>query len=266
MTNFSDISARYENHSVVQKSASEQLFDLARIEESDDVLDIGCGTGNLTRRIVEKTTGRVAGIDASEGMIEEAIRRCSHLGVRFNVCPVERMTHENCFDVILCNSAFQWFKNPEPALKACYQALKRNGRMAIQAPARKVYSPNFIEAVERAGSDPRLKRQFESFETPWFFLETPEEYRALFQNAGFEVPFSKIERVVSLHTPEEVYRIFDSGAAAGYLNPEFYRLPIRDDYAEAFRETVREAFEDQAESDGRVDLIFFRIYLLATKS
>ena len=265
MTNFSEIAVKYEKDSLVQKPASDQLFDLLQIKETDDVLDIGCGTGNLTKRIVDKTRGRVVGIDASERMIEEAKRNYSHLGIRFEVFPVEHMPYIDSFDVIFCNSTFQWFKNPKPALKSCYRALRQNGRVGIQAPARNIYSPNFIEAVENVRVDLRLMEQFTSFQAPWLFLETPEEYKMLFERAGFEVLHSRIDRVVSSHTPEEVLTIFDSGASAGYLNPAFYRLPIAGDYADTFREVVRESFERQANVNNQVDLVFFRIYLLARK-
>ena len=265
MTNFSEISAKYEDTSLVQKSASDQLFDLIQIKEGDDVLDIGCGTGNLTKKIMGKTKGNVAGIDASKGMIEKAIQNYSHLGIRFDQCPIEQMTHADSFDVIFCNSTFQWFTNPEPVLQACHNALRPNGRMGIQAPARKIYSPNFIEAVEKVKYDPRLKEQFASFQAPWFFLETPEEYNVLFEKAGFEILHSRIDRVVSFHTPEEVYKIFESGASAGYLNQKFYSAPLSEAYSNTFRQIVKEAFRDQTNSDGQIDLIFFRIYLLARK-
>ena len=266
MTNFSKISARYAKDSLVQKSAADQLFDLLRITEGDDVLDIGCGTGNLTAKIAEKTGGRVVGLDASAGMIGEARRNCGHAGLSFEIGSVEQMSYAACFDVIFCNSAFQWFKNPQSALQACRQALRPGGRMGIQAPALQRYSPNFIDAVDRVRHDPRLSRQFASFQPPWFFLETPEQYRLLFEQAGFAVLHARIDQVVSSHTPAEVFRIFDSGAAAGYLNQEFYRLPIAGEYAGAFREAVQKAFAEQAKADGRVDLVFHRIFLLARKS
>jgi len=69
--NFSKIAARYEDHSLVQRSAAELLLNLLEIEESDDALDMGCGTGNLTEKIREMTGGRVVGVDPSEGMIKE---------------------------------------------------------------------------------------------------------------------------------------------------------------------------------------------------
>jgi ubiquinone/menaquinone biosynthesis C-methylase UbiE len=265
MTNFSEIAAKYENNAVVQRSAADHLFDLIRIQETEDVLDLGCGTGHLAKRIREQTIGKVVGVDASEGMIREADQKYSGSRICFEACRADRLPYRDSFDVIFCNSTFQWFKDPMPVLESCYGALRHQGRMGIQAPARQIYSPNFIEALELVRADPRLKAQYASFEIPWFFLDSAEEYRILFERAGFEVLDARIERVLSSHTPEEVFAIFDSGAAAGYVNDEFYRTPLSEAYTDAFREVAKAAFSAQAGPDGRVDLIFVRIYLLAKK-
>ena len=47
---------------------------------------------------------------------------------------------------------------------------------------------------------------------------------------GFNVLFSQIDKVTSLHTPEETFELFDSGASAGYLNQEYYGITITNEY------------------------------------
>jgi ubiquinone/menaquinone biosynthesis C-methylase UbiE len=218
MSNFSEISRKYENDSVVQKSASEILFDLLDIQAKDDVLDLGCGTGHLSKLIKEKTKGRVVGIDPSEGMIEKAQEKFSHQGISFRVCSAEQLDYKNEFDIIFCNSAFQWFINPAKAIMACYNSLKMNGKMAIQAPAKYDYCPNFLQAIREVKEDRSTKGIFACFNPPWFFRNTAEEYAELFTRACFKVEKSKIIEVISHHSTEEAYKIFESGAAAGYLN------------------------------------------------
>jgi ubiquinone/menaquinone biosynthesis C-methylase UbiE len=265
MTNFSDIASNYERNSLVQRSASDRLFDLIQIKENEDVLDLGCGTGNLAKKIREMTSGKVLGMDASAGMINEAKKKYSSFDISFAVYSADHVPYEDSFDVIFCNSTFQWFKNPDSVLGACLRILRHNGRMGIQAPARKVYSPNFIEAIESVQLDFRLKDQFSSFEIPWFFLDTAEEYKLVFEHVGFDVLYAHIDRIVNSYSPEEVFAIFDSGAAAGYLNQEFYRTHISNEYVTAFKEVVRNVLTNQANADGYVDLTFFRVYLLARK-
>jgi trans-aconitate 2-methyltransferase len=265
MTDFTEISKRYEKDSLVQKSASEQLFDLLKIKPSDDVLDLGCGAGNLTKKLAEQTKGKVVGVDASEGMIAEAKKNYGGLGITFEVCPVENLNYTNSFDVIFCNSTFQWFKHPQMALKSCFNVLKAGGRMGIQAPAGKVYCPNFVLGTEKVAIDPNLSIQFAHFNSPWNFRDTSEDYTVLFEKAGFKVLHASIDKTSSYHTPDEVFKIFDSGASAGYLNPQYYSRPISDDYKAAFRRVMLESFKEQANAEGKVNLVFYRIFLVAKK-
>jgi len=265
-SDFSCIASEYEKTSLVQNSASDELFELLAIGETEYVMDLGCGTGHITKTIREITGGKVVGIDSADGMIREAHQNYGHLGIDFEVRPAHHLEYFEQFDVVFCNSTFQWFKPPEPALRSCYQALRKNGRIGIQAPARNVYSPNFIEAVGKVSADTSTKETFEQFESPWFFCETPEEYASVFTEAGFEIVSSKIEKITTTYTPEEVFGIFDSGAAAGYLNQAYYKLPLTQEYIENFRSIVRSSFIEQANKDGKVELTFFRIYLIAKKS
>ncbi len=165
----------------------------------------------------------------------------------------------------MCNSTFQWFKEPEKAVDNLYRGLTKGGRIGIQAPARETYSPSFIRAIDKVRYDHRTRGTFLRFKNPWFFLEAAEEYKTLFEQAGFRVSFSRIECIKTYHTPEVTYNIFASGAIAGYLNRDYYDVPIDEDYVETFKSIVRDAFVNQASSEGLVELVFYRIYLVAEK-
>jgi trans-aconitate methyltransferase len=262
---FSTIAARYEAHSLVQTPAADLLLDLLEIGRADDVLDLGCGSGKPTRKIREITRGKVVGIDPSEGMIKEAVEKSRGLDISYEVRSAEELDCEAFFDVIFCNSAFQWFSYPEKALANCYRALRKGGKIGVQAPAKKVYSPNFVEAVQRVAEDPRTRDVFSHFKTPWFFLETEDAYRELFEKHGFRVLLAKIESVNTVHTPKEVFDIFSGAAVAGYLNRDCYNIKINAGYVETFGEIVKEAFVRQAGGQGKVNLVFNRLFLLAFK-
>jgi len=262
---FSEIAKEYERFASVQISASEKLFKLLDIKDYEDVLDLGCGTGHLTRKLRRVTKGRVVGIDPSEGMIRQAVMKSRGLDISYEIKSAEEMGYERNFDVIICNSVLQWFKYPGKAIKNCYRALRDGGRIGIQAPAKNLYCPNFIEAVKRVKHDKRTKDIFSHFKEPWFLLETEEEYKSLFEKYGFKVLLSEIEETVTEHTPDEVFGIFSSGAIAGYLNPDCYSTEITEEYISAFKEIVKEAFGQQSDKKGMVKLKFNRIYLLALK-
>ena len=262
---FSEIAKRYRETSLVQQSAAETLFRLLAIGGSEDVLDVGCATGNLTKKIRVATSGRVVGIDPAEGMIERAAREHGD-GIDFAVLSAESMSFHEEFDTIFCNSTFQWVRNADKAVAGFAGALRTGGRVGIQAPARSDYCPNFLSAIEAVAADPSLGLTFAHFKSPWCFLQDASEYSALFVRHGFQVPFAEIQTVDSTYTPSQTFDVFASGAIAGYLDPSCYGCPIDERYMTGLRQTVREQFERQAGADGLVRLVFRRIFLVAVRA
>ncbi|MBU0675752.1 MAG: methyltransferase domain-containing protein [Proteobacteria bacterium] len=263
-TNFSEIASRYEQDSIIQRSAAEKLIALLDIGRYDRVLDLGCGTGNLTRRLRTLTNGMVCGVDPSASMIREAQAQSGD-GTEYLQMAVEDLDFGDPFTVIFCNSVFQWFRDPAKALTNCFRALQPGGRMGIQAPAKSIYCPNFVTAMEAVAHDPRTALVFRGFTLPWLFLESAGAYADLFRQAGFTVPFAILEEQVTTHSSAEVMTIFESGAAAGYLNQKYYQAPLAEDYVISFRKIVQQSFRDQAADGGMVSLVFNRIYLVAEK-
>ncbi len=82
---FSGIAAKYEHYSFLQQSAADILLQLLEIGDNDDVLDVGCSVGNLTRKIRGLNRGRVVGIDPSEGMIKEAKEKNKGLDITYYI-------------------------------------------------------------------------------------------------------------------------------------------------------------------------------------
>ena len=264
--NFSEIAKYYDSSSVVQKSSADILLELLKIGDTDDVLDIGCGTGYLTRKIRAITKGRVVGIDPYPSMIDEARRQSKKLNIEYEVKSAEEIKYEEEFDIILCNSVLQWFRDTELAISNLWKAIRKGGKIGVQAPAKKIYCPNFIEAIEKVKKDRRTQHIFAHFREPWFFLETVDEYKSLFERHGFEVIFSEIREVISEHTPDEVFSIFKSGAIAGYLNQDFYEgVELTENYVSAFLQIIRKSFEKQADERGVVKLVFRRLFLVGVK-
>lgn len=265
-TDFSAIATRYERDSLIQKAAAEKLLGLLAIQRHDRVLDLGCGAGNLSRRLRALTERTVVAVDPSASMIREAAGHRDGAGIEFQVLAAEDLADVEAFDVIFCNSALQWFTDPGRVLANAFRALRPGGRLGIQAPAQARYCPNFLTALAAVAADPRTAATFGDFAPPWFFLETAEAYAALVREAGLAVDFARLDVQVTAHPPAEVMAIFESGAAAGYLNPAYYPALLTDAYVTAFREIVARSFHEQAGANGQVALTFNRIYLVASKS
>jgi trans-aconitate methyltransferase len=277
MARFDELAASYEGNAVAQKGAAEVLLDLLPIGPEEDVLDVGCGPGHLTRRLRLATRGRVEGVDASAGMVEEARRvappgaaSSSRRGVEegtvlFAVARAEDLAFDAEFDVIFCNSAFHWFHDPARALARMRAALRPGGRLAIQAPATRLYCPSFVAAMARVAAHPDTRDTFARFRSPWLFLESAGAYAAVLERSGFAVQFARLQAQHERQPPEGAMRIFESGAVAGYLAQDCYDVALPAVYAGRVREIVRAALAAEADADGMVDLTFNRVFLVATR-
>jgi trans-aconitate 2-methyltransferase len=262
---FSDISRKYDQFAVIQKSAAQYLITMLDIQGKEDILDVGCGPGVITRQLSELTIGKVSGIDPSSGMIEVAKQENKPYDIEFRTGTAEELNDVDQWDVIFCNSSFQWFKDPVQAVHHFYHALKPGGRVGIQAPATTCYCPCFLRAIERVKADAYCSSFFAYWKSPWFFLNQAEEYEELFKQAGFRIQFSNIEKSQTEPTPADCFNQFSTGAIAGYLNTEYYDIPLSTEYISRFKEIVQDSFHSEVGSDGKVDLVFNRIYLIAEK-
>lgn len=262
---FDSKAARYEQDGLVQKAASDILLGLLSIQPGECVLDAGCGSGGVTARIAAMTGCSVLGIDASEGMIRTARTSFQAFNLDFEVVPAEAALFNSEWDVVFCNSAFQWFSPVEDAVRSLFQALRPGGRLGVQAPATNRYCPQFLTALDEVKARPETRKTFSRFHSPFFFLDSAEAYQALFERAGFAVQHCELRTEHTRFTLDEAYRVFQSGAENGYLNQAFYDAPVTDAYISAFRETIQAAFAAQADSEGRVTLAFTRLYFVGRR-
>lgn len=98
------------------------------------VLDVGCGSGAITRSISEKTdpTGRVLGIDPSPTLIEQAKQQASAIpGLSFQQADVYSFDTAERFDLVTCARTLQWLAQPKAALINMKRLVKPGGHLAI---------------------------------------------------------------------------------------------------------------------------------------
>jgi ubiquinone/menaquinone biosynthesis C-methylase UbiE len=116
----------------------EKTVALAQIKAGDRVLDVGCGTGDLTlaAKALVGPTGKVFGTDASPTMIEQAQRKANQAGVEvtFRVDLVENITFPaNQFDIVLSSLMMHHLPDDlkHTGLAEIYRVLKPGGRVMI---------------------------------------------------------------------------------------------------------------------------------------
>jgi ubiquinone/menaquinone biosynthesis C-methylase UbiE len=104
------------------------------LKEGMSVLDVGCGSGAITRGIARAVGpgGRVVGIDVSEELLALALR--THGGpsnLEFVVADVRRHGYREEFDVVTAARVLQWLADPQAALAAMAAAAKPGGQIIV---------------------------------------------------------------------------------------------------------------------------------------
>ncbi|HSP16457.1 MAG TPA: methyltransferase domain-containing protein [Thermoanaerobaculia bacterium] len=102
---------------------------------SGAVLDLGCGTGEITARLAEKfPRASFIGVDLEQAHLARAAARCAALGprVRFEAADALALPYEGgTFDLVVCRHVLQAVPDPASVLAEIRRVLRPNGRMHL---------------------------------------------------------------------------------------------------------------------------------------
>jgi len=193
-------------------------LDLLDPKPDERILDVGCGEGTLTLKIIERGA-TVLGIDNSPEMIAAARTK----GVDALLLAAEDMQFFAEFDAAFSNATLHWVLQKEQAARAIFRALKQGarfaGEMGGEGNIRKLRDALDEELIIR-GYAPPLEA------SNWY--ASPEEFAAVYETAGFrEVDARLIERPTLIeHGVSEWVRTFRKGWLDRAQVPEGERSEI----------------------------------------
>ena len=96
-----------------------------------DVLEVGCGTGQITRWLADRVKpGKVVAADFSAAMLAQARERGVDADfVLMDICGEEAAQRQ--FDVVLCFHSFPHFRDQAAALRQIARHLKPGGQLMV---------------------------------------------------------------------------------------------------------------------------------------
>ncbi|BAU63671.1 Methyltransferase type 11 [Stanieria sp. NIES-3757] len=168
-----------DKHSFVWQYGSD-LITILSPQSGERILDLGCGTGQLTNQIAQ-LGAEVMGIDKDALMIEQA--KANYPQLSFQVANGTNFSFTESFDAVFSNAALHWMKPPEAVIKCIWQVLKPGGRLIAEFGG-KGNVKQIIQAIETVIQEQgyQLKTEF----LPWYFPSIAQ-YATLLEQQGFIV-------------------------------------------------------------------------------
>ncbi len=169
--------SHYAEHANFVPKLGSDVMKLLAPQPGQRILDLGCGDGALTERIMQLGAD-VLGVDASAEMVAVAQQR----GVTARVIDGHQLPFDKEFDAVFSNAALHWMLDPQTVLAGVKRALKPGGRFVAEFGGHgnvAAICTALIASLQFRGISSRGRH-------PWYF-PTPEEYTNLLQTAGFHV-------------------------------------------------------------------------------
>ena len=110
------------------------IINSIKLDGSETILDIACGTGELERLIISShPKQKISGIDISRRMLDVARRKTeAYQNVNYIQAQASKLPfRDNSFDIIVSANSFHYFLNPEAALAEMRRVAKQDGRVII---------------------------------------------------------------------------------------------------------------------------------------
>ena len=212
------------SHSFVWQCGRDLLV-LLNAKRGERILDVGCGTGQLTAEIMQ-FGAEVMGIDSSPEMIATARKNFPH--VRFEVADVTALAYKDEFDIVVSNAALHWVRDQPAAIASIARALKPGGRLVFEMGGRGNLA-HLLDPLYRALRALGVKNPEEL--SPWSFPSIGE-CAPLLEANRLEVNFAVLfDRATILEGGEhglklwlEMFGRFAIDAVAAEQRKEFFGL------------------------------------------
>ena len=125
--------ALYERFQTEREAPFDDLVALIESREGMRVVDLGCGTGELTARLAARLPrSDVLGIDSSAEMLAKAARHARE-GLRFEQRRIQDV--EGAYDLVFSHAALQWVDGHAALIPQVFAMVAPCGQLAVQVPS-----------------------------------------------------------------------------------------------------------------------------------
>ena len=238
----------YAKRSGLQQDMGTKLMNMITIETGATVLDLGCGTGYLTKVLSEQVgpEGKVVAVDPDGERLKIAREKYSASNIKY-IQADDKTFPSGQYDVVFANQVIHWIPDQKAVLKRVYDNLKLGGHF--------VFSTDIDKSDEERGEEYQLMDKllgpggFHKILSRVMTFLSADEYKSLISICGY----SKME--TETDTLKTVWETLDDviDTAKGWLQGTAELSNVDED-------VVRRVREECEQKDGPA-LTMTRTYL-----
>jgi trans-aconitate methyltransferase len=176
-------SSRYDKNARFVSDLGEPLVDLLSPQPGERILDLACGDGVLTEKIIARGA-EVVGVDGSSDMVSAARKR----GIDARLADAYQLDFAPEFDAVFSNAALHWMKrDPDAVIQGVRRALKPAGRFVAEMGGHgnvAAITVALCATIEKYGANGEAM-------IPWYF-PSADEYRERLNRAGFRTEYIEL--------------------------------------------------------------------------
>ena len=189
----------YDRVSGPQVAWARRVLDRLPLTGEETVLDAGCGSGRVTRMLLERLPrGHVVAVDAAPSMVERARAALAESATVFQ-SDLQELTVPKPVDAVFSNAVFHWVPDHDGLFQRLFAALKPGGRLVAQCGGAGNVERFHAVAREVASEEPYAEH-LGGWQGPWNFA-TAEATHDRLTAAGFTEVTTWLEPS-PVHPPE----------------------------------------------------------------
>lgn len=182
-----------DQYHLFQRERSQPFFDLLDLVRPHDamrIVDLGCGTGELTAGAHQRLhAASTLGVDSSNAMLEKcAAHKTATL--TFQSADIATFDPAEPLDLVLSNAALQWLPDHENLFRRFRDWLRPHGQLAIQMPCNFDHPSHVV--ARTVASEPEFARRIVT-ERPSQPVLSPELYAAWLHDLGFSTQHVRVQ-------------------------------------------------------------------------
>ncbi len=241
-----------EKHSFVYQYG-ESLIKLLNPKENQRILDLGCGSGQLTSKI-SKSAKETIGIDKSVEMIMDA--KSKFPNIKFQVADASNFRFNEKFDSIFSNATLHWVKDFKGAIKCMYDNLNSNGKIVLEFGGK----GNVQTIVNELRNSLKIRGYDSQSNLDLWYFPSIGEYSTELESAGFRVLFAEhYDRPTKLADENSGIKDWISMFAESFF------IGVTENHKEEIKDEVQEKIKDKCLIDGKWFADYKRIRIVAVK-